>query len=237
LNKLFETITASPFFGLFLTGIFYLLGGYLLRKYKNAIFTPLIFSIICIILFLMVFNIPYESYNIGGEYINMWITPATVALGIKLEKNYASLRRNYVSIFTGIGLGVLFHTPIILGLGLVLRLNGELFATLYPKSITTAIAVGVSESLGGIVSLTVAIVVFTGVIGNVIGPKIFNAFNITDPVAQGIALGSGAHAMGTAKAIELGDEQGAMAGLSITVTGVVVVLFAPLAELLLGLFF
>ena len=237
MNKLFETITTSPFFGLFLTGIFYLLGGYLLRKYKNAIFTPLIFAIVCIILFLMIFNISYETYNIGGQYINMWITPATVALGIKLEKNYASLRKNYVSIFTGIGLGVLFHTAIILGLGLELRLNGELFATLYPKSITTAIAVGVSESLGGIVSLTVAIVVFTGIIGNVIGPKIFKAFNITDPVAQGIALGSGAHAMGTAKAIELGDEQGAMAGLSITVTGVVVVLFAPLAELLLGIFF
>lgn len=234
---MFETITTSPFFGLFLTGAFYLLGAALHKKYKSAIFTPLVFSIICIIIFLMIFNIPYESYNIGGDYVNMWITPATVALGIKLEENYDSLKRNYVSIFTGIGLGVLFHTAIILSLSLVLRLNGELFATLYPKSITTAIAVGVSESLGGIVSLTVAIVVFTGVIGTIIGPKIFKAFNITDPIAQGIALGSGAHAMGTSKAIELGEVQGAMAGLSITVTGLVVVLFAPLAELLLSIFF
>ncbi len=106
-----------------------------------------------------------------------------------------------------------------------------------PKSITTAIAVGVSESLGGVVSLTVAVVVFTGIVGAVIGPTILKLAKIDHPVAQGVAFGSSAHAMGTSKAIEIGEVQGAMSGLSIVITGVVVVILAPFVEPLIGLFF
>lgn len=232
-----EALLLNPFTGLFVTIGFYLLGAKLNKKWPNPLFTPLIFAIICVIIVLMVLDIDYDTYMIGGQYINIWVTPATVALAIKLERNYKYLRENYLAILSGIAAGVLFHTAIILGLSLVFRFNGELFATLYPKSVTTAIALGVSESMGGIVSLTVAIVVFTGILGAVIAPTLLKATGIKDPVAQGIAIGSSSHAMGTTKAIEMGEVQGAMSGLAIVVTGVVVVIFVPLADIILTTFF
>lgn len=206
----------------------YLLAGYLNKKWPNPLFTPLVFAIVVIILILVIADIPLETYNIGGQFFNLFVTPATVALAIKLHKNFDHLRRYYNAILTGIFTGVLFHTVMIFVFGLLFQFNEEMVATLIPKSITTAIAVGVSESLGGIISLTVAVVVFAGVIGAVVGPTVFKLFKIDDPVAQGIAMGSSSHAMGTTKAIELGDVQGAMSGLSIVVTGIVVVILAPL---------
>lgn len=235
--NIMETLMMSPYFGLFLTFFFFIVGAKLHKRFKMAIFTPLIFAIICIMLILFIFDIPYEVYFEGGQYVNIWITPATVALAVKLERNFKYLRENYISILLGITAGVIFHTAIVLGLSLLFRLDGVMFATLYPKSITSAIALGVSESLGGIVSLTVAIVVFTGVLGTVVAPYVFKFSRIDDPVAQGISLGAGAHAMGTTKAIELGEVQGAMSGLSIVVTGLVVVALVPLVELMLAILF
>ncbi|GEQ49746.1 LrgB family protein [Tetragenococcus koreensis] len=234
---MFESFVNDPFFGIFLTLFFYLIGLKLHQRWKLAIFTPLIFAIICVIIFLLVFNIPQTAYDNGGQFVSIWVTPATVCLAIKLEKNYQYLKENYIPILTGIISGVLLHTVLILALCLLLSFNGDLFATLYPKSITTAIAVGVSESLGGLESLTVAVVVFTGILGAVIGPGLFKMMKINDPVAQGIALGAGAHAMGTTKAIEMGEIQGAMSSLSIVVTGLTVVLVSPVAEILLNVFF
>lgn len=232
-----ESFINDPFFGIFLTLFFYLIGVKLHQKWKLAIFTPLIFAIICVIIFLLVFDIPQTAYNNGGQFLSIWITPATVCLAIKLENNYQYLKDNYIPILTGIISGVLLHTVLILALCLLFSFNGELFVTLFPKSITTAIAVGVSESLGGLQSLTVAVVVFTGVLGAAIGPALFKMMKINDPVAQGIALGAGAHAVGTTKAIEMGEVQGAMSSLSIVVTGITVVIVSPVAEILLNVFF
>jgi len=224
-----STLSVNPFFGIVLSFAFYLIGTKLHRLWPNPLFTPLVFAIISIILLLLIADIPYEDFNEGGQFITLWITPATVALAIKLEKNFDYLKKYYVAILSGIGLGVLFHTVILLIVSLLFRFDVEMVATLFPKSVTTAIALGVSESLGGIVSLTVAIVVFTGVLGTIIGPPVFALLNIKDPVAQGVALGSSSHAMGTAKAIELGDVQAAMSGLSIILTGIVIVILAPFA--------
>lgn len=232
-----ETFVTDSFFGIFLTLFFYLIGLKLHQKWKLAIFTPLIFAIICVIIFLLAFNIPLSAYNNGGQFVSIWVTPATVCLAIKLENNYQYLKDNYIPILTGIISGVVMHTMLILALCLLLSFNGDLFATLFPKSITTAIAVGVSESLGGLESLTVAVVVFTGILGAAIAPGLFKMMKINDPVAQGIALGSGAHAMGTTKAIEMGEVQGAMSSLSIVVTGITIVLVSPVAEVLLNIFF
>lgn len=232
-----ETLLLNPFTGLFVTIFFYLLGARLNKRWPNPLFTPLIFAILCVMAILLILDIEYETYMIGGQFINIWVTPATVALAIKLEQNYKYLRENYLAILSGIAAGVLIHTAIILGLSILFRFDGELFATLYPKSVTTAVALGVSESMGGIISLTVAIVVFTGILGAVIAPTLLKVTGITDPVAQGIAIGSSSHAMGTTKAIEMGDVQGAMSGLAIVVTGVVVVIFIPLADIILSTFF
>ena len=222
-----DHIVANPFFGIVLSVSLYLIGAALHKRWRIALFTPLVFAIIVIILLLLVTQIPFETYDEGGQFISLWITPATVALAIKLEKNFSHLKKNVTAILAGIGLGVLFHTVLIILLSIVFQFNEQLAATLLPKSVTTAIAIGVSESLGGIVSLTVAVVVFTGVIGTIVGPPIFKLFKINDPVAQGIAMGSGSHAMGTTKAIEMGDVQGAMSGLAIILTGIAVVIIAP----------
>lgn len=224
-----ESILNSSMLWISLTIGLYLLAGKLKEKWpKNPLFTPLVFAIVAIILLLLVTGIPQETYNAGGQLFSLFVTPATVALAIKLEKNFIYLKKYYTAILTGIFSGVLLHTIMIYAFGLLFQFDMEMIATLVPKSITTAIAVGVSGSLGGIVSLTVAVVVFTGVIGAVVGPTVFKFAKIVDPVAQGVALGSSSHAMGTTKAIELGDVQGAMSGMAIVVTGIIVVILAPL---------
>ena len=185
----------------------------------------------------MLFNIPLETYEQGGQLFSLLITPATVALAIKLEQNFDYFKKYYPAILVGIFTGVIFHTAMIYFFSLLLKLDKNLVMTLLPKSITTAIAVDVSSALGGIVSLTVAVVVFTGVVGSLVGPWIMKVFKITDPVAQGVAFGSSAHAVGTSKAIELGEVQGAMSGLSIVITGITVVILAPLTAPITNLFF
>lgn len=232
-----EQLASNPFFGIVLSVSLYLMGQKLHKRWPIPLFTPLVFAIVMTIVILLTFGISYESYFNGGQYINMWITPATVALAIKLKNNIEHLKKNVTAILSGIGIGVIFHTVTIVILSLLFQFNDELAATLFPKSVTTAIALGVSESLGGIASLTVAVVVFTGVLGAVIGPTLFNWLKVTDPVAQGVAMGSGSHAMGTTKAIEMGDVQGAMSGLSIVLTGIAVVILAPFGLMLIQLFF
>ncbi len=234
MNKL---LIDSPFLWITLTIGVYLLAARLQKRWPIALFTPLLFSLVVIISVLLILDIPYETYELGGKSIGLFVTPATVALGIKLEKSYVYLKKYYMAILTGIISGVILHTVMIFVFGLLFKFNSEMVATLFPKSITTAIAVGISESLGGVVSLTVAIIVFTGIVGAVVGPAVFKYMKIDDPVAQGVALGSSAHAMGTSKAIELGEVQGAMSGLSIVVTGIVVVVLAPLTGPLIQIVF
>lgn len=232
-----DNLLVSPFLWITLTVGFYLIAASLYKKWPIPLFNPLLFSIVMMIGLLLITKIPYQTYQSGGQLIAFFVTPATVALAIKLEKNFVYLKKYYVAILTGIVSGVIFHTLMIFAFGLLFKFDVQMVATLFPKSITTAIAVGVSESLGGIVSLTVAVVVFTGIVGGVIAPALFKLAKIDDPVAQGVALGSSAHAMGTAKAIELGEVQGAMSGLSIVVTGIVIVTLAPFAQPLIQLIF
>lgn len=233
-----SNILESPFLWISMTVGLYLLAARLKAKWpKNPLLTPLVFSIVVLIVILVFLDMPLETYKNGGQFLSLFVTPATVALAIKLEQNFVYLKKYYPAILTGIFSGVIFHTIMIYAFSMLFKFEQEMGATLIPKSITTAIAVGVSDSLGGIVSLTVAVVVFTGVIGAMIGPTVFKLFNITDPVAQGVALGSSSHAMGTAKAIELGEVQGAMSGLSIVVTGITVVILVPFTGPITNLLF
>lgn len=210
----------------FFTGLAKLQANVKLKSLKPFL-NPLLLTIALIIVILFSAEIPYENYEHGGNLIAFFISPATVALAIKLEKNFSYLKNYFPAIVTGIVAGVLAHTLLIFLLAYLFQFDLSMVATLYPKSITTAIAVGVSESLGGIASLTVAVVVFTGVVGAVIGEPLLKLFKVQDKVAQGVALGMSAHAMGTAKAIQMGEVQGAMSGLSIVITGITVVIMTP----------
>lgn len=232
-----DHLVDNPFLWITLTIGIFLFASKLHKKWPIPLLNPLLFTIFTMIILLTTTNIPYESYQSGGKLIGIFVTPATVALAIKLEKNFIYLKKYYRAILIGIISGVILHTIMIFIFGFIFNYDTKMLGTLFPKSITTAIAVGVSESLGGVVSLTVAVVVFTGIVGAVIGPSILKFAKIDNPVAQGVAFGSSAHAMGTSKAIEIGEVQGAMASLSIVITGIVVVVLAPFVEPLIQLFF
>lgn len=237
MSSLLDSLINSVYLWLTLTVGFYVLATQIYKRLPIPLFNPLLFSIVMIIIILLVTEIPYATYEAGGKVVSIFVTPATVSLAIKLEKNIIYLKKNVKAILIGIFSGVVLHTVMIGLFGILFKFDLAMAGTLFPKSITTAIAIGVSESLGGHVSLTVAVVVFTGIIGAVIGPSIMRWTGITNPVAQGIAMGSSAHAMGTSKAIEMGPVQGAMSGLSIVVTGITIVILAPFVQPLIQLLF
>ena len=222
-----EFLCDSVFFGVAISILAYELGVFLKKKLKLAVFNPLLISIVAVIVFLVAFHIPYESYNEGAKYLSYLLTPATVCLAIPLYEQFELLKQNVAAIFAGLISGVL--TSVIC----VLVFDHAQYVTLLPKSITTAIGMGISEELGGYVTITVAVIIITGIIGNVLAETICRVFKIEEPVAKGIAIGSSSHALGTAKALELGEIEGAMSSLSIAVAGILTVIAAPIFATLL----
>ena len=223
-----EFFTSTLFWGLTITFLSYGLGVILKNKLRLPIFNPLLVAIALTICFLLIFKIDYKSYNEGAKYISYLLTPATVSLAVPLYKKLEILKRNKLAIIIGISGGVLSSLVIILLLALGLRLTHQEYVSFLPKSITTAIGMDISRELGGIVPITVIVIVLTGVFGNIVSDLVFKLFRINNPIARGIALGTSAHAIGTAKAFELGELEGAMSSLSIAIAGILTVLLAPL---------
>ena len=212
-----EMLCSSVFFGVMVSVLTYELGNFLKRKFHLAIFNPLLVSVAAVIGMLLIFRVDYDSYYNGAQYLSYLLTPATVCLAVPLYEQITLLKKHFKAILGGILSGVLTSLVSILAMSAVFGLSHEEYVTLLPKSITTAIGMGVSEELGGIVTITVAVIVITGVLGNMIGEAVFRLFRIEEPVAKGIAIGSAAHAIGTAKAMELGEVEGAMSSLAIAV--------------------
>lgn len=230
MNSMFET---SLFSGVAVSLLAYMLGVWLKKKLKLAIINPLLISIAATIVILVVFRIDYEVYNKSARYLSWFLTPATVCLAIPLYEQWQLLKGNCKAVLGGIISGVLTSLLSVFVLCKLMGLSHREYVTLLPKSITTAIGMGVSEELGGYVTITVAVIVVTGIVGNVIGELIFKLFRIEEPISKGLALGSSAHAIGTAKAMELGEIEGAMSSLSIAVSGVLTVALASLFAYLL----
>ncbi|AOA00180.1 LrgB family protein [Carnobacterium divergens] len=236
-QKVYQELTSNPMFGLILSIAMYLGALAIFKRFPFPLLNPLVLATIFIILFLKITKIPYENYYKGGEILNILITPATVALGIPLYNTFHLLKKHVRSIMTGILLGTITSTFFTGILAVLFHLKKDIMVSIMPKSVTTAIALGISEKMHGIATVTLVIVIITGIIGSIIGPSILKALKVTDPVAQGVALGSAAHAIGTSRALELGPIEGAMSGLAIGVTGVVTVFVAPLmTQLVLALF-
>ncbi|SDB55544.1 TIGR00659 family protein [Pseudobutyrivibrio sp. YE44] len=204
----------------------YGLGNWLKRRFKLGLFNPLLISIVCTILFLVVAGIDYETYKSGSSLLTWLLTPATVSLAIPLYEEYELLKANAKAVIIGIICGVITSLGTVLLLSKLMGLTHQQYVTLLPKSITTAIGMGVSEELGGYVTITVAVIVITGVIGNIIGEWICKVFRIHEPIAKGLAFGTATHAIGTAKAMEIGEIEGAMSSLSIAVAGIFTVALA-----------
>lgn len=225
---MFNALINNQMFDIMLTTLIYILAVKLFVLSKSSIINPILISIVAIIAVLKIFNIPYETYNIGGSIFTTLITPATVALAIPLHKNLHLLKKHFKSILTGIIVGNTLNCVLV---GYVCKLfayKPEIIASFMPKSVTTAIAVGLAKNINGIESITIILVIVTGITGATLGPSIYKMLNVDDKVAIGVSLGSASHAVGTSKAIEMDKEIGAMAGLSIGLTGLYVILIAPL---------
>lgn len=221
-----DFLELSVFWGALISLAAYELGLILKKKFKLAIFNPLLIAIICVIGVLAVLDVDYDSYYEGAKYISYLLTPATVCLAVPLYEQLTLLKNNLKAVAVGIISGVLASLVSVFLLAKLFGLSHEEYVTLLPKSITTAIGMGVSEELGGIVTITVAVIIITGVLGNMIGETVFKLFGIREPIAKGLALGTSAHAIGTSKAMEIGKAEGAMSSLAIAVAGLLTVVAA-----------
>ncbi len=228
-----ELMGDSLFFGVVVSVLAYQAGLWIKRKWKLAVFNPLLISIFLVIAVLLIFDVDYERYNEGAKYLSYLLTPATVCLAIPLYEQLEQLKKNAKAIAAGILSGVLSSLVSVLALAAAFGLSHEEYVTLLPKSITTAIGMSVSEELGGIVTITVAVIIVTGVLGNIIAELVCKIFRIHEPVAKGIAIGSASHAIGTAKAMEMGEVEGAMSSLSIAVSGLLTVIGASVFAMFL----
>jgi len=190
--------------------------------------TPLVFAsflglLFCIIAFLAVFDIDYADYNSGAKYISYLLTPATICLAVPLYEQFEVLKKNLTAVMMGITSGVITSLCCILALAVLFGLDHTAYVTFLPKSVTTAIGMGISEELGGNVAISVGVIIITGVLGNMFSGFICKVFHITEPIAKGIGIGSASHVIGTAKALEMGEVEGAMSSLSIVVAGLMTV--------------
>ena len=219
-----EILCNSAYFGVTVSLIGYGAGIMLKKKFKYAFLNPLLISIIFVIGVVLLCGVDYESYENSAQYLSYLLTPATVCLAVPLYQQMTLLKKNLAAVACGILAGVLASLGSVLLLAFLFGLEHDV--TLLPKSITTGTGMGVSEELGGLVTITVAVIIVTGVIGNVIGEAVCKLFRIYEPIAKGLALGTSAHAIGTAKALEMGEVEGAMSSLAIAVAGLLTVIGA-----------
>lgn len=215
-------------FGIILSLLAFEAGLYIYKKSKIPLFNPLLIAITLVIGFLLIFNIDFDLYNAGAKFINMFLGPATVILAVPLYKQIELLKKHAPSILIGILFGSIIGIFSVIGLSYALGLNSQLIKSLLPKSVTTPIGIEISNQLEGIIPVTVLVIIVSGIIGAAIGPFLCKLFKITDSVAVGVALGTAAHAVGTSKALEIGETEGAMSGLSIGIAGLMTVFIAPL---------
>ena len=218
---MFEAMTSSPFFGLALTLICWWLAVRFQKKTGLLIFNPVLVTSVLVIAILLIFHIPLERYNTGADIIKMLLGPATAALALNIYRQRAILKQHFWPVVLGCLVGSLASILCVRLLCRVLQADGVLLNSLLPKSVTTAIAVSIAEGTGGLSGLTAAAVIITGVEGAILAPVFAKLFHITDPVAEGIAIGATSHAVGTSKAMEIGELQGAMSSIALCVCGII----------------
>ena len=218
----------SATLGFVISLLAYEIGLAIKKKWKLAILNPLLISILLVIGVLILFGVDYDSYNASAQYLSYLLTPATVCLAIPLYIQLDVLKKNVVAIMVGILSGVAASMGSILAMAMAFGLSHKEYVTMLPKSITTAIGMGVSEELGGYVTISVAVIIITGVLGNMSAEFICKLFRIKSPISRGLAIGTASHAVGTARAMELGEVEGAMSSLAIVVCGLCTVIGASI---------
>ncbi len=218
----------TPFFGIVMTIVAYETGVFCSRKFKLAICNPMLIASILLIGFLFLTGVSLETYNIGGDYISIFLAPATAVLAVPLYKQLDNLKKNIIPIVIGIFTGCIVSFALVSLCVFIFEIDVVLHYSLLPKSITIPMGMELSRIIGGIPSITIASIVITGITGGVVAPIVCKVCKIKHPVAQGIAIGTSAHAIGTAKALEMGEVQGAMSSLAIGVCGVFTTILTPI---------
>ncbi len=229
-----ELLVQWTYFGMALGLGCYFFALWLQKKCKLPILNPLLISTVLIILVLWIFHVDYETFDMGAQYITYFLTPATICLAVPLYKQFQVLRKNVAAILAGVLAGSIAHGLVIAGMASLCKMEPELMVSLLPKSITTAIALGACEELGGISGITIVGTLVAGLLGAILGPAMLKWFRIKEPVAQGLCIGTASHAIGTSKMIEMGEVQGAMSSLAIVVNGLITVVSAPVFAAVLG---
>ena len=228
-----ELLQDSVYFGVVISLSSYILGLWIRRKTRLSYMNPLLIAIIITICVLLISGVSYKSYSSNSSWISYLLTPATICLAVPLYQQMELLKKNSKAILFGILSGVLSSLVSILLLALLFFFFYNTYVTFLPKSITTAIGMGISEELGGYVSISVVVIIITGVLGNIFAEGILKLLHIEEPIAKGIAIGCSSHAVGTAKAMEMGAVEGAISGLSIVVCGILTVIGASIFALFL----
>ncbi|AEE15954.1 LrgB family protein [Treponema brennaborense] len=231
LRTMFDTAAASPFFGITLSVFTYQIGIVVHRKWKSALTSPLIVSSILCCLFLWITGIPFGDYNRGGYFISLFLGPATAVLAVAMYNQLDTLKKNLIPILVGTVVGTAVSTGSILFMCRLFRLDRVITASLLPKSVTTPIALSLSEATGGIAGVTSAAVIFTGILGTIIAEPLLKLLRVKNPVAAGLAIGVSSHAMGTTKAIEIGETEGSISALAIGCAGIATVVISAIISI------
>jgi predicted murein hydrolase (TIGR00659 family) len=232
-----KELLATPLFGIMISLLAFEIGCFIYNKTQISILNPLLIAITLVIVFLLKFNINLEDYNKGAQLISFFLGPATIVLAVPLYKKINLLKANALPILTGITLGSISGIISVVTLSKILKLDKSLAASLVPKSITTPIGIEVSKQLGGIPAITVAAIIITGIIGAIIAPYVCKVLKIKNKIAVGIAIGTSSHALGTTKAVELGETEGAMSSLSIGIAGIIIVFLSPILIKIINLLY
>ena len=223
-----EFLTGSSFFAIALTLLIWRLANWLQKKTGSVLLHPILVSVAAIILILLASGIPNTAYQNSMKPFSWLMTPATVCLAVPLYEQVKVLKQNLGAIILGVVCGTLASLLCVGGLCLLFRLDHTMTVSLLPKSVTSAIGAPVSESLGGLEAVTVAVIISTGILGNMLSQVMCRLFRIHDPIAQGAAIGTSAHVIGTTKANEMGKIQGAVSSFSLVIAGVLTAFLVPL---------
>ncbi|MFB0919055.1 MAG: LrgB family protein [Clostridiaceae bacterium] len=221
-----EMLTSTIFFGIGLTLVAYMIGLFIKKKTNSSILNPLLISNILVIVILLATKTEYSTYMKGGQYLTYLLTPATVCLAVPLYEKLNVLKSNLKAIMIGTLAGVLTMLTMALVFSMLFGFSHSEYVSIMGKSITSPIGIGLSEELGGNPAVTVALIVITGIFGNMIAEPMVKLLNLKSPVAKGIAIGTSSHVIGTTKALEMGEIEGAMSSLAITIAGLMTVIVA-----------
>jgi len=220
-------ILSSPLFGIGLSIFAFKIGLWVQSKVKNTLANPLIIAMLIVVGTLKLFDIPHQYFEEGASFIQMFLAPVTAVLAVTIYRQRKVLLNDFLPIVLGTFVGALSAMGSVLLLCKILGLDQVITASLLPKSVTTAVAIALAENLGGLAALTIASTVITGLTGNLLAPSLIKIFGIKDPVAQGVGIGCSSHALGTTKAMELGEVQGAMSSISISLSVIWTVMLVP----------